>query len=278
MLGHRAGKHTNMRWLGCRTLANRHVLFCRCDPVIQRAVNRQKAQTHTQSDRCPYKPLIGICTLWTNVCSNTHTNTPVHLCLWCLRSQWAAQTCGSSWWTPRDRLPGSGSCRSATCCFPAESCWTDRVPCPPCSPRCVWRQWWSHDLWWPLCSQASWSSGGFPPGSRQDLKSIQSSWEDEWKSPEACLPGEKKAMWLQLCSTTFEYWAKLLFQNLEEWRGGKWWKGKQGSYRRKKGRRKTGGDQEEGNWFKIKKGMLSSGCAGGCLQLESIQPGKIYIF
>lgn len=38
---------------------------------------------------------------------------PVHLCLWSLHSHSAALTCRSSWWTPRDKPLGWGSCRSA---------------------------------------------------------------------------------------------------------------------------------------------------------------------
>lgn len=204
-------------------------IWCRSVCATPSFGNRLNIQTKTHTGGNTHSKANSQTDVHTNprlefIQKHTHTHTPDHQFLWCLRSQWAAQTCGSSWWTPRDRLPGSGSYRSVTCCSPAESRWTDRAPCLPCSRRCAWKRWWSRDLWWPPCSRASWSSGGFRPGFRQDWESVQSSWEGEWRSPEACLQGKKRTMWFWMCSTAFDTERNDYFKKkLEERRGEKWW-------------------------------------------------------
>lgn len=218
---------------------------------------RRSEHTTTQPDRCIHKPWIGMHTLWTYVNRNTHT--PVHQSQLCRRSRWAAQTCGSSWWTPRDRLPGLGSCRTAVCRCPAASCWTDMVRRLPCSPRCALKRWWSHDLWWPHCSQASWSSGGFQPGCHQDWESGQSSWGGEWRLPGACLKG-KARQWETENVQMFRN--RNYYKNLKQLSEKKNRNTKKSGSSRKKGKEETWRIKTDGNWLKIKKEALNIGCAG----------------
>lgn len=162
----------NVHWMECKILVKQ----IRCRSVC---VNT-RTQTHTQ-DRWAHEADIGISK------PRRQRDQPVRRSRCYPRSRWAARTCGSSCWTPTDRLPGSGSCRSATCCSPSASCWTDTAPPLPCCRGCVWTRWWSCGPWWPPCSPRGWSSGGFPPGFRRDWASTRSSWEAGLRWPAACL-------------------------------------------------------------------------------------------